>query len=145
MKQSGRVNIIMLGGLVGVAVIAFFAMFSGESASVAATRFMSALASRDINTLVATSYIEKASPEEIRKEWEYCINVANPNYVFEWSVLGEVQPDDKSASVRLDVKRDASSPASYGEKFGLPLVKIDNKWMVDVRSIDRDMYPFLPH
>lgn len=144
MIKSGKVNVVMLGGLLGVFLIVGLAFFSGESASVAATRFMSALASRDIDTLTATSYIEKAPPYDIRKQWEYCMKVANPNYSFEWNVLGEVQPDDKTASVRLDIKRESNSPASYFEKFGLPLVKIDNKWLVDVRSIDRDMYPFLP-
>lgn len=126
--------IILIAGL-------FFS--ARESATTVASRFMSALAKQDLDEIVKTSFIGTRTPEETRTAWKKTFEFSK-HYLFEWGISGASQPDDKNATVKLQVKGNADSAASYEEKFDIALRKVNDKWMVDVRAISHDMYPALP-
>jgi hypothetical protein len=144
MRRQGRVNIVLLGAIAIAALLAFVLLFSRESVTAAGSRFMSALAKGDIDTLTDMTYLADESPEEIRRQWEFSAGDVSKHYMFAWKVLWGREADDNTASVRVEVMRNANSAASYGEPFELPLIKVDGKWKVDVANISRDMYPALP-
>lgn len=143
MKRRGRANWLVILGSIGLVVIIALFFLGGRSASSVAAEFMSALGKHDVAKLTELSYMDGSTPEEVRKKWEYTVQVA-PYYRFRWQFLGESNPTPDSAAVRLWVWRDAQSPATYEEKFEIPLVKIDGNWKVDVRGLNRLMFPALP-
>lgn len=144
MRRAGRANWIMVTGLVGVLAIVVLLLFSGQSPSAAAAEFMTALGKGDVNELARLSYMEDDPPEKVREQWEYATKVVAPYYRFRWQILGETRSDDTHAAVRMYVWRDAQIPTTYEENYQLPMVKIGKEWKVDVRGMNRTMYPGLP-
>jgi len=144
MRQAGRVNIVVVGAIVAIAMIATVLLFSRQSVTEVASRFMSGLATGDVETLTKLTYLSEVPEDEVRKKWDFAVNEAGKYYRFRWQVLSAKENDDKTAAVRMYVWRNADSPASYEENFQLPLIKVDGQWKVDVRAISRDMYPGLP-
>lgn len=144
MRRRGRANWLVVLGLIGVVVIVVLFLIGGRSATSVAAEFMSALGKHDVAKLTELSYMDGDTPEQVRKKWEYTTQVAAPYYRFKWQFLGESSAAPDTSAVRLWVWRDAQSPASYEEKFEIPMVKVDGKWKVDVRGLNRLMYPGLP-
>lgn len=142
--RAGRANWLVVGGLAGLVVVTVLFAFSGESPEVATVRFMNALAKGDVDTLTAMSYTAGESKDAMKKEWEYAVKVAGPYYQFSYSIVSSVSPDSNSATVRMKVYRNINRGSSFEEKFELPLVKRDGQWKVDIRSLDRRLYPQLP-
>ena len=126
-----------------VLVIAGLFFMGRESATTVASRFMSALAKQDPEEISKSSFIGTKTPEEAKAAWKKTFEYTK-HYAFEWYVSGSSQPDEKNAMVKLQVRGNADSSASYDEKFDLALRKVDGKWLVDVRAISHDMYPALP-
>ena len=143
MKSSGRVSLVALLSVVAIGIFVSVFFFSKESLSSVGGRFMTALAKGDVDTLTKMSYSNK-SPEEIRKEWDYTVHKAGKNYNFLWRILSATQADKDTASIRVGVTGDPANGSSYEQNYGLPLVKVGDEWKVDIKGINREMYPFLP-
>lgn len=144
MNRSGKVHWMTLAGVAGVVAVLVIFFIGSESPSMAASRFMSALAKGDVSTLVDCSYYPEISKEELTKKWEYTTKVVGPYYMFRWKIANEKITGEKDAAVQLKVERAIDTGSSYEENYGLALVKSNNKWLVDVRSIPRPMFPGLP-
>lgn len=144
MNRSGRVSIGGLLAVVVVAIVAAVFFLSKESLTTVGARFMNALAHGDVDTLTKLSYIGNESPDEIRKQWDYAVNKTGKYYNFSFQITGESQPDKNSGAVRMQVMRDLDNPSSYPENFQLPMIKVGDEWKVDVKGINREMYPGLP-
>lgn len=143
-KQSGRISVITILVLAGtLAIIAIFAL-SRESIQSVGSRFMSALSRHDVDTLTDLSYAGNQTKEEIRKKWDYAVNVAGQHYYFTWRATSSKEANADNGAVQLSVSRNANQPGSYEENFQLPMVKVNNDWKVDVTGISRDMFPGLP-
>jgi hypothetical protein len=145
MRKAGRTNLLILTGVVCAIVVAALFFMRSESPATTAAQFMNALAKGDVDKLADLTYLGDDSREEIRKKWDYTVNTAGPYYRFLWRPVSSSQADDKNANVRIEVNRNSLSPESYPEAFQIPLVKDESgKWKVDVRGINREMYPQLP-
>jgi len=144
MKQSGRVSLLTLIAGASVLLVAALLLFSRESLTTVGARFMGALARGDVNTLTEMSFVGNRDKEQVRKDWEFAVNTAGRYYNFRYRILSSVQHDPKTASVRMQVIRDADNPSAYEENRQLPLVKVGDDWKVDVKGLSRDIYPGLP-
>lgn len=145
MKRAGRASALTIVALVAVVAVMGVLVWSflGVSPRTVASEFMTALATGDGDKLTELTYMENTTPEEIRKKWDFSLS-AGKHYLFIWKIVGDNQPDDESASIRLDITRNYASPVAYAEKYDLLLVKRPEGWKVDVRSIKPTMYPALP-
>lgn len=144
MKQSGRASLIMLATAAMVILLGMIFLFGKESLTSVGTRFMSALARGDVDTLTKMSLVGDETPEQMHKEWDFAVNTAGKHYRFFWRITSELQADERSGSVRMQITRNADTPGGYEEAFQLPLEKVNGEWKVDVRGISREMYPGLP-
>lgn len=143
--RRGRVSLVALFGVVALALFAFVLIFSRESLSSVGSRFMSALAAHDVDTLTKMTYLgDDAKPEDIRKKWDYAVNTVGKYYRFRWIPVAATQASENSAAIRIQVLRNSDSSGTYEENFQLPLVKVGSEWKVDVRGINREMFPGLP-
>ena len=124
-----------------LAVIAMF-FFTGESATTAGARFMAALSDRKVDTLTDMSYVEGASREEIEKAWKKCTD-ANMYYRFMYDLKGADSPKNDEALVRVALLKNVTS-TSYEEVYTLKMFKKSGGWKIDVATLNRDIYPWLP-
>lgn len=144
MKQSGRANWILAVLVVIVAAIATMFAAAGESPTDAGARFMHALARQDADTLARMSFFNPArTPEEVLADWKHTLKISK-TYMFAWRIQSSSKPTGDRCSLVMGFTRDANNTMSYEETFPLELVKRDGKWLVDVRSLSRAMYPALP-
>ena len=144
MRRSGRVSVIGIMAVIGIAMLLVVLFFSKQSLSNAGSQFMDALARGDVDKLTDLTVLGSESPDQIRKQWEFATHVAGRNYSFRWRVTNELQISPDSGSVQLSVERNFGTGGSYEQNYALPMVKVDNKWKVDVGNISREMYPGLP-
>jgi hypothetical protein len=105
---------------------------------------MMALSTKDVDTLTKMSMMPGETDEQIRKQWDFTVNVAEKYYRCGWHIEGAAQPSPTTASVKLKVIHDADHPGSYDELYELPMVKVGEDWKVDVRGMSREFYPGLP-
>lgn len=144
MRRAGRAHLIVILGLVGaVAAVALF-LSGDESPRFAANRFLTSLLHGDVDTLVEMTYYPDKSKDEIRKQWEYATQVAGKHYLFAWKITTENKASEDRAAVRMFLYRNSETTDSYEEKYGLPMVRQDGKWLVDVQNMPRILYPALP-
>jgi hypothetical protein len=144
MKRAARVNWILLFAVVAALFFVSLFFFASEPPTGVANRFMVALAKGDVDTLTRMTYAPGRDEKGIRDQWDWAVNKAGPHYRFRWQVLGATQADQDTANVRLFVERNLAHGGSYEERFEIPLVRHENEWKVDVRSISREMFPGLP-
>lgn len=144
MNRSGRASWVLIAGLVGTALVVVLLLLGGEAPTSVAGKFMTALSLGDVKTLADLSYLPGEDKAKITKEWDYTVNVTGPYYRFKFEIRSERIITDTEAAVSLSVWRNYFSGISYDEKYELPMVKVDGKWKVDVRGINREMYPGLP-
>ena len=151
MRIRGGVNFLALGlVLMVVLIVGAFALAKEEPAAVAA-QFMSALAKHDAAKLSELTYIGKSDPaeiekarEQIKKDWDFCVNTAGKYYTFSWRLSGSRKSSEDSASATLQVMRNLESGSAYDEKFELPMEKEGGRWKVAVGAISSEMFPGLP-
>jgi len=105
---------------------------------------MFALAKGDATKLTDLTYISGASKDDVKKQWEYATKVAAPHYLFVFRLNGSSQSSADEASVKVMMVRNAGDPGAYEEKFELPMLRKDGRWLVDVAGINRGLYPALP-
>lgn len=143
-RQSGRINFIAILAVVGALLIVAVLFMGKQSPSEAGARFMSALAKGDAATLTDMTYMGDTPKSEIRKKWDFATGDVSKYYRFAWKIMGTSEPNDHEAAVRLQVLRNLDSGGSYEENFQLPMLKQNGQWLVDVKAINREMYPALP-
>lgn len=143
-RQAGRISPLTVFGASAVVLLGVGFFFAQESVGTVGSKFMDALARGDVTRLTEMSYMADLPREEIRKKWDFTVNKAAPYYRFTWNIAGANETKDGTGNVRLKVQRNIESGGAYDENFQLPLIKTNDGWKVDVRSISRDMYPGLP-
>jgi hypothetical protein len=143
MRQSGRASIVTVLAIVSVLLVVLLLAFSRESLTSVGGRFMDALQRGDVDTLTRMTYLGNKSEEQVRKEWDFTVNTAGRHYEFLYQILSARQSGSDSGVVRMHVIRNPRQ-GGFEEVFNLPLVKVGDDWKVDVRGINRDMYPGLP-
>jgi hypothetical protein len=143
MKQAGRAHWLILAGVASVIAVVVLFLFAKDSTTDTAGAFLRALGKGDVDTLVDLSFYDQASKEELREKWDFAVNRAGPHYIFAWKLVGSVQSDEETAAVSVMFVRDYDK-GGYEQKLQIPLVKREGRWLVDVRAIDRSVYPALP-
>jgi hypothetical protein len=143
MRRAGRVSPLFLAVLLGVAVVLGILFFGQEGPAAAATRFMNALARGDAKALADNSVVSGKSKSELLADWQFATQYPGKHYLFHWQITSARVVDDKTADVKVQVERNYS-PSSYEENYGIPLTKVDGKWIVDAGGISREMYPGIP-
>ncbi len=142
MRQAGRAHWITIAGIVGVLALVILVLFKRESPTTVANRFLIALAKGNVDDLVELSYYT-GDRAKLREQWTYATQVAGPYYSFRWTVVTAKEADENTASVKTFFERNYGY-GSYPENLDIPLLKKDGKWLVDVRSLYRGMYPAMP-
>jgi len=144
MPSSGRANWLLIALCVAAAAIVGLVFFSGESPLTASNRFMLALADGDAQELADMSFFTPDRPRDQKvADWEKTID-RGKYYRFTWRVTTEQRPSDDRATVKMLLARNFFSGQAYEEDFSLDLVKVNGKWLVDVRGMNRSLYPALP-
>ncbi len=143
MKQAGRAHWLIVAGVASVVLVIGVFLFGKDSAGEAASGFMTALGSGNVDRLVELSYFDKSSKEDLRKQWDFAVHRAGPHYLFAWKLVNVSESDANNAAATLAVTRNLGQEG-FEEKFQLPLVRQDGEWKVDVRAINRTLYPALP-
>ena len=146
MKRSGKVHWLTVAGIASGIGIAALLIITPPGPSTAAAQFMEALAKGDTKALTELTLPKGKSKEQVQQDWEFTTQKASKYYRFVYQLKDSSTPSPNLGSVKLDVVRNAGMPTSlnYEEHFELGLEKVDGKWLVDVQSISREMYPFLP-
>ena len=146
MKKAGRVSlltlIVIVAVLVGSAIVLL--LIVPDSPESAAKQFMSALATGNVDKLVSLSDLGDESPDQARKQWDFSVNTAGKYYQFVYSVNSSSESDPTDASVKILMLRNPDKPGSFQETFDIPMVKKGDHWKVDVRAMNRTIYPALP-
>ena len=146
MKKSGRISFVLLAVIVAAiaAIVVFVLVSSEESPETVGSNFLRALAKGDLDTLTKLSYMDKTSDADIHKKWDYTINTAGPYFRFIYRVKGSSRVSSDSGAVIVSWTKDVQNPTAYAIDYEIPMLKIDHHWKVDVRSLNRDMFPGLP-
>jgi hypothetical protein len=143
-KQSGRIALLLLLPLAVVVIWLFVVLTAPPNPGDKATEFMQALAKGDVDRLTEMSYMPGLERDEIRKRWEYTTQVVGPHYGFIFRLQNHRMTAENEAAVRFEVYRDIYAGTTYAEPFEIPMIRVNDEWLVDVRSINRDFYPGLP-
>ncbi|MDI9636685.1 hypothetical protein QPK87_09715 [Kamptonema cortianum] len=139
---SGKVHWMVIGGLLAIVAVIVILTSGKETPQIRAAIFMNALARGDAETLAKSSYSANKSEEEILAAWKQSVSDSE-FYRFKYEVKGAALASQTEASVRLMVWRNYS-PDGYDEPFQLKMKKVNGEWKVELESLSRAMYPFLP-
>ena len=142
MKRAGKAHWLVIAGIASILVIAGLFFFGKDGAGETARNFMMALSKGDAQTLTDLSYVSETPKEELLKRWKFATEVSK-HYLFIWRITGVTHTDSQTAAATMQVTRNPDGEG-YVEKFELPLTKTDGSWKVDVRGINRSLYPALP-
>ncbi len=149
MRQSGKINLLTLAfvAIIGMVVASLF--FAKEDPQAIGAQFMDALARHDAKKLTELSYTGKTDPASIETEkkrlfsdWDFCVNTAGKHFPFYWRITNSVVSSESTASVTVQISK--GGPQGYEEKYELPLIKEGGKWVIEVGSVSRTMFPALP-
>lgn len=143
-RRAGRINVLALFGILSILVVGVLFFVGGESATSVASRFLTALAQGNSKELARLSYMPGLDQAEIERQWAYTTDVVAPHYTFRWEVMNETRADPQNAAVSIKMWKNYADPGSYDERFGMPMVKQNGRWLVDVRGLPRKMFPGLP-
>ena len=144
MNRSGRVNLLILAGLGIIALVGVLFFLNQDSMMGAGTRFMTALAKHDVDTLTSLTYLDRRDPAKVKADWEFAVNEAGKHYRFMWVAETAKEADASNGAIQLRVWRNLDQPSTFDEKFQLPMIKENGKWKVLVSGISREMFPGLP-
>ena len=144
MLLAGKISatlIVIVAFVVGLLVMS---LSSKESPTLAGSLFMAALAEGDAAALTELSYADGVSKEEMLEMWTYTTQVVGYYFTFTYEITGESKPTADTAIVNMSYAARAGMAGSYDDKYELPMKLVDDKWKVDVFSLNRKMYPGLP-
>jgi len=143
MRLTGtRLMIIAFAAIVLLAAAVVFT--SRESPENSAAEFMSALSKGDVPELMKLSYEPSIPRDKLQEEWTFATKDAGRYYVFQWRTLSSTSLGPGSASVHIQVIRNALDRGAYPEDYELHLVEEQGHWLVDVSGMSPDIYPALP-
>lgn len=130
--------------LVVVAGAAVVVIGGGRSPESTAEAFMHALDSKNIDELIRLGHFE-TPPEDLREQWDHCLNVAAKNYVYVWyfertreTVAG------RAAVLVMFVVYSGPKGTELPEPIELPLIETKQGWRVNMDEMPRKFFPFLP-
>lgn len=144
MIRSGKASWVMVAGLAGVALVVGIFILGGDSPSSVAGKFMTALSLGNVDQLTELSYLPGEDKSKVSQQWDYAVNVSGKYYRFKFAIRSDRIISDTEAAVSISMWRNYFSGIAYDEKFELPMVKDHGKWLVDVRGINRELFPGLP-
>lgn len=144
MKSSGRVHWLTLICIVGAVVVLFLLTLGSETPEQVVNKFFKGLATGDSKLLSEVTFLDGATPQQTETAWKKTVTETVPYFRFIWRVTATSTVAPDKASVDIMITKKAGDPASYEEKYGIPLEKRDGKWKVLVRDLDREMFPGLP-
>jgi hypothetical protein len=141
MKQRGRVSLLTIFVILGLLILVGIVVSSdrADTPERAAREFMNALATNDAPKLAANSYMDTATPDEVLAKWEATCK-ATKYYRFQWAIKAETTTSDTTGAVTIGMFPQGGQDLD----FRIPVVKQKGTWYVDVRSISREFFPFLP-
>src|SRR5579862_4130065 len=120
-RQSGRISIVAIAGVLCLLLIGILLFSTGESPRTSAAEFMSALAKGDVDGLTKLSVVHQKGKDEIRKEWERSIRYGR-SYLFAWAITSVTEEKD-NATVGIDLTVDPLKSGAYPEHKELTMVK----------------------
>jgi hypothetical protein len=148
-RESGKIGLLTLAVIVIVGMIFVSFLFAKEDAASVGSQFMDALARHDVDKLTELSLVGKTDPStaeaertKLKEQWKFCVNTAGQHYAFQWKISGSNNATDDHATVIVQINKGGAN--GYDEKYELPMEKVSNKWLVDVRGIAKTMFPGLP-
>lgn len=142
-RESGRVSLLGVAGLVAFVLMIGLFFAARESLSTVGSRFMTAWCKADEPTLTKMSFMGDLPAEEISKRWKKSLD--NAKYVhFTWVLVGSEQLSDDEGTVRLKVTCPSDSPSSYDQSFQLKMLRVKGDWKVDIQALPRDIIPMIP-
>ena len=149
-RQSGKISLLGLGGIAIFAMIVASLILAKEGPAAVGGQFMDALARHDVDKLTELTNIQATDPKtaeierkRIHDQWDFSVNVAGQHYPFVWRVTSSNNSTETTATVTMMITR--LSADGYEEKYELPLEKVNGKWLVNVGSVSRAMFPALPN
>ena len=145
MNRAGKASpLVVIGILCVVALVgAIFFLQGAESPATRANAFLSALGQGDVDGILSTSTFGDEPVESVRKKWEKTVHRAE-FYRFHWDIKGSSNASEEEANVAVDMYKHADNPNTTSSRVQIPMIKIGDKWFVDAKSLNRDMFPALP-
>ena len=146
MKKAGRTSLVLIAVVVAVLIggVVLLLMLSGEAPETVAGKWLAALAKGDVDTLTDLSYFGNRPESYVRDQWQFATHTANPYYRFRYQVEGSRPINNESAAVHIEMMPDSNKPNPIPLPYDLGMVKVNGRWKVDVRTINRAIYPALP-
>ena len=148
-RESGKIGILTVAAIVIVGMIFVSFLFTKEDPASVGSQFMDALARHDVDKLTELSLVGKTDPSKaeaernkLRDQWKFCVETAGEHYSFAWKITGSNNATEDHATVIVQINKGGAN--GYDEKYELPLEKVSNKWLVEVRGISKTMFPGLP-
>lgn len=140
--KSGRISLVAILVILGLVFLGGVIVFSSgsDTPETAIVKFMDALARGDAKALAATSHIDGETEAEVQKKWENTLSYTK-YYQFQWTFKGAKEQDSSFAVAKVNM---LGAGGSVDADFNIPLVKQEEKWKVDVSTVDRGFYPSLP-
>lgn len=138
--------------LVTVAVLALLFTLQQSSPEAAAAEFLKALTNRDTQAAARLSHLENPT-KPLAEQWDYAFNKAGKHFLFLVSEVGRVQRHSEDRATISVSYYEFTGPADGGdlpvnassnETYELPMIKVDGQWKVDLSSLTRRFYPYLP-
>jgi hypothetical protein len=143
MRRAGRISLTWIIISAVVIFILGLVIFTPQTPAFTAAQFMAALAKGDVDKLTEMSWMGDDPPADIKTKWQKTVE-AGKYYRFVWELGDTFSTGDNSATVKMQVMRNAAQRGAYADQFELPMLKMKGKWVVDVRAINRTVYPDLP-
>jgi hypothetical protein len=145
MNRAGKASPLVVIGIVCVVMLVgvIFFLQGAESPATRANAFLIALGQGDVDGILSTSTFGDEPVESVRKKWEKTVHRAE-FYRFHWDIKGTANASEEEANVAVDMYKHADNPNTTSARVQIPMIKIDGKWYVDAKSLNRDMYPALP-
>ncbi len=142
-KRAGKTHWIIVFAVLAIVGGFIVLLIPNKSAAKTANDFLVALAKDDREKLTDLTYWPDKSREQIRASWDKTMEAAK-HYRFAWKMVSEKDATEENTGVVVMVFRNAMSSGTFEEKFEIPLQKQNGEWKVDVRGINREMFPALP-
>lgn len=144
MKRAGRMSPLVVVGLICILLLIPLFIFTKKGPETTAAEFMVALGKGDVDKLAEISLIGNDDLEKRKQDWQQSVQFGK-HYYFTWRITDVVQNTQDTAAIRLQLRRNLQLAMGTDEMpFELPMKQVNGKWMVDVGSMDRDIYPSLP-
>ena len=135
---------LVVVGVICILLLIPLFIITNKGPETTAADFMSALGKGDVDKLAELSLIGNDDLAKRKQDWQQSIAFGK-HYYFTWQITDIVQNTPDTAAVRLMLRRNLQLAMGTDEMpYELPMKKVNGKWLIDVGSMDRDIYPALP-